>query len=163
NYQTSYLLAKYQEYAAFADFTYRFTDQFDVQVGGRESHITAGTGPNNRVGVYYGATGIHAPELIDTASPFTYLLKPRYKLSPDFMLYARLASAFRSGMPNNTPVPNAPVGSAPDKTYNYEVGLKGDLLDHQLVVDASVYYINWKDIQLTIKDPTTGVNYLANG
>jgi len=31
----------YQEYAVFSDFTFRVTDQFDVQLGGRESHSRA--------------------------------------------------------------------------------------------------------------------------
>ena len=30
----------YQEYAAFSDLTFHFNDKFDVQVGGRESHIS---------------------------------------------------------------------------------------------------------------------------
>src|SRR5262249_50709089 len=31
---------RFREYAGFADLTYHFSDRFDVQVGGRESHMT---------------------------------------------------------------------------------------------------------------------------
>jgi outer membrane receptor protein involved in Fe transport len=141
--------ATYKEYAAFTDFTFHITDHFDVQLGGRESHnrqtfsqqlLSSLTGPTLFSEVL---------EQTTSANAFTYLLTPRLKLSPNLMVYARLASGYRAGGPNaNSNVVGAPAEFAPDKTLNYEIGIKGDLFERLLSFDASVYYIDWKDIQL---------------
>jgi outer membrane receptor protein involved in Fe transport len=89
-----------------------------------------------------------------SANVFTYLLTPQLKLSPDVMVYARLASGYRPGGTNcaqsgctGTEV-GATVNYSPDKTDNYELGLKGDFLDHALSLDASAFYIDWTDMQV---------------
>jgi outer membrane receptor protein involved in Fe transport len=148
---------KFTEYAAFGDLTWKITDRFDIQFGGRESH--------NRQSFESIVTGPLAPVLLRSPSPVitpptrsegtfaTYLFTPRYKLSDDAMIYARLASGYRPGGPN----PNCPAISAlgvlceykADNARNYEVGFKADLFDRVASVDASVYYIDWDDIQIS--------------
>jgi iron complex outermembrane recepter protein len=154
----------FQEYAGFADLTYHFTDQFDVQVGGRESRITVAQLENVSSGPFVGPVPSITPEVASTADTFTYLVTPRFKLSPDLMLYARLASGYRPGGPQLTAViaQGAPPAYNPDKTKNYEIGLKGDFFDHTLTVDGSVYYIDWKQIQIQLETPE-GFAYDANG
>src|SRR6202034_2543206 len=49
----------------------------------------------------------------------------------------------------------------PDKTENYEIGVKGDTLEHRLSFDASVYYMDWRDIQLQVLNG--GFLYYTNG
>lgn len=152
----------YEEYAAFTDVTYKFTDRLDLQVGGREtqyrqSYSLVSTGPaaNNPPIV---------PERQLTADYFTYLLTPRFKVSPDFMVYTRFASGYRPGS-FNTGQPTLPLTYKPDTTMNYEVGAKGDFLDHALSIDMSVYYIDWKDIQILVIQPPPappGGDYFAN-
>jgi len=77
------------------------------------------------------------------------------------MVYLRLASGYRAGGPNQV-VPGVPPQYAPDKTKTYEVGAKGDAFEHLISFDASVYYIDWQDIQLSLVNPTTGQNYIGN-
>ena len=161
----------YTEYAGFADLTYHFTDRFDVQVGGRESEIkqvngSAGVTSGLFVPLFYGtASPLYvAPNPVAKNDAFTYLLTPRFKLSSDLMLYARLASGYRAGGSNGSnPLPPTPPQYGSDKTQNYEIGVKGDFLDHKLSVDASVYYIDWTGIQLTLVNHTDGINYTVNG
>jgi iron complex outermembrane recepter protein len=157
----------FSEYAAFTDFTYHFTDAFDVQVGARESHIDqtfneTDTGPF--VPLF---DGVPSPKVFprgDTSNnAFTYLFTPRLKLSPDLMIYARLASGYRAGGPNQSPGGVIPAQYNPDKTQNYEIGFKGDLLDHRLTIDTSLYYIDWTDIQVQLFDPQNGLYYFSNG
>ncbi len=50
------MLSSYREYAAFSDLTYRFTDQFDVQLGGRQSHFVIHTDLVLTEGPLYGGT-----------------------------------------------------------------------------------------------------------
>jgi len=79
-------------------------------------------------------------------------------------VYGRLASGYRPGGPNSPDriVEGAPSGFRPDKTQNYEIGAKGDFLDHTLTFDSSIYYIDWKSIQLQLLTPL-GLSYGANG
>jgi outer membrane receptor protein involved in Fe transport len=51
----------------------------------------------------------------------------------------------------------------PDKTKNYELGVKGDWPGHALSFEASVYYIDWKDIQVAYALPPSYFSYFANG
>lgn len=158
----------FQEYAAFADVTYHFNDRFDVQIGGRESHNRQ-TLNESIAGVYvpvfYG--GVPSPitfaEVDSSDSSTTYLLTPRFRISDDLMMYARLASGYRPGGPNYN-VPGIPLQYKADTTQNYEIGVKGTALDHTLSFDASLYYIDWKDIQLYLTDPAAGGStYYGNG
>jgi outer membrane receptor protein involved in Fe transport len=147
------------EYAGFTDLTFRITDQFDVQIGGRESEIRQ-TESEVETGSLVGGSSI-TPEVETKANAFTYLLTPRFRFSPQLMAYARLASGYRIGGPNpNITLLGLPQSFKPDKTQDYELGVKGDTLDHRLSFDASVYYIDWKDIQLY--GSTDGFGYYTN-
>jgi iron complex outermembrane recepter protein len=155
----------YTEYAAFGDVTYHVTDQFDIQIGGRESKIEQ-TADHLSIGPYVNivlqqTSPYTAPEERATSNTFTYLLTPRFKISPDLMVYARLASGYRPGGTNGISI-GVPPDYQPDKTKNYEVGAKGDFLDHTLSLDASVFYIDWKNIQLGLVNPATGFAYTGN-
>lgn len=160
----------YAEIAGFADLTWHVTDQFDVQFGGRESQIRqsyAETDSGPYVAAFEnpgGPTPLEFPEVVVRSNAFTYVVTPQYKFSPDLMLYARLASGFRPGGPNPTAsVFGLPVSFRPDKTQSYEIGIKGNVLDHKLSFDGSVYYIDWKDIQLSLVDQANGLSFYSNG
>lgn len=153
-----------KELAGFANLTVQLTDRLDVQVGGRYSKFQ-GHGSASDTGLLYNTFVNGAPvETFTVSGPdtsdnkFTYLVTPRFNITPDLMLYARLASGFRSGGSNLS-------GQTfkPDETRNYELGLKADFLERTLSIDASVYYIDWKDIQLYVNDPATFLNILSNG
>ncbi len=78
------------------------------------------------------------------------------------MIYARLASGYRAGGTNIFPGGVVPPKYEPDKTQNYELGLKGDFLGGTLSADLSLYYIDWKDIQLTLVSPAA-FTFTTNG
>ncbi len=158
----------YVEYAAFADLTLHVTDRFDVQLGGRQSYnrqtySEVDEGPFGPT--FFGVPDpVVIPEIRTEESSFTYLVTPRFKLSPNVMLYARFASGYRAGGPNSTGVLfDLPKHFEPDKTQNYEIGAKAELLGSLLSVDTSLYYIDWQDIQLNVFDPASSANYFING
>jgi iron complex outermembrane receptor protein len=159
----------FEEYAAFLNLTYHVTDKFDVQIGGRESYDRETDFAVTEIGpytpyIYSEPSPYVAPTVESNGNAFTYLLTPRYRVSSDLMVYARLASGYRPGGPNGFGLvaQGAPPSFAPDKTQNYEVGLKGDFFDHLLSVDTSIYYIDWKNIQIQLLTPTQYA-YSANG
>ena len=148
---------EYSGYAAFTDLTWRITDKFDVQVGGRESYDRQRTEEVDS-GVFLPALFGITSEYQDNGAvhssdnAFTYVLTPRLHLSDEIMVYARVASGFRAGGTNSATPPqfHIPNSYSPDRTENYEIGLKGSWLDGRLFVDASLFDIEWKKIQLTV-------------
>jgi iron complex outermembrane receptor protein len=153
----------YKEYAGFADLTVHLTDRFDVQLGGRESKIEQ-TNSAVTTGPLFGGATIVTPETDSQSSAFTYLVTPRFKVSQDVMVYARLASGYRPGGPNSNYVAlGVPSHYDPDTTHNYDLGAKADVLDGTLSIDASLYYIDWNHIQVTLEIPAKAASYLANG
>lgn len=150
NLYTFDLDATFEEYAAFGDVTYHFTDQFEVTAGLRYSSNEQ-TFRTTRSGVL-GATPIGPRESSDSAT--TYLLTASYHMTPRATVYARAASAYRPG--STQPVANAaaPAEYGPDTLWNYEVGVKGDWFDGLIGADIAVYRVDWSDIQL---------NSLVNG
>ena len=150
---------EFAEYAAFADLTARFTDRFDVQVGARFSKNRQTL--HHREWTVFGGFLGRDPQAEDDA--VTYLFTPRFKLSPDHMIYGRIATGYRPGGPNAVCNDvDVPCAYRPDETINYEVGAKGDLLGRTYSYDVSVYRIDWKDLQVSEIDASGTFNYNAN-
>lgn len=151
---------EFSEYAGFTDVTVRFTDRFDAQVGARWSSNKQDL--RHRQWTFDRPAGLFTdPTSKDHA--LTYLLTPRYKLSPDHMFYARLATGYRPGGPNAVcNDARVPCQYRSDKTKNYEIGAKGDLYGRFLSYDLSLYHIDWRDIQLTQVAPDATYNYNTN-
>ncbi len=155
---------KYTEYAIFTDLTWKLTDRFDVQAGVRRSRIEQDLAAL--------ATGTSAAACTTSpcfltvdarAEPTTYLLTPSFRVAPDFLLYARVASGYRAGGINSICLRvSVQCQYEPDKTRNYEIGLKRDFLDRKLSIDASIYHIDWQNIQLSLVSPEA-LGYQANG
>ncbi|HWE47912.1 MAG TPA: TonB-dependent receptor [Caulobacteraceae bacterium] len=136
----------YTEYAAFADVDYFLSDTFDVQLGGRYS--------SNHQSFHEVGTGILAGpgEDFGTRSSqgvFTYSADARWKVSPGTMLYARVATGFVPGGPNDV-IPGSPFPSSysSSTTTNYEAGVKSQFLDGKLSTELSAFDVEWGNIQL---------------
>ena len=152
----------YEELAAFANLTVHFTDRFDVQFGGRQSRNEEEQETFIQSGPRIGATPLVADPVHSRSDTFTYLVTPRLKVSSDLMVYLRFASGYRPGGPNTADA-RLPAQYGPDQTRNYEAGLKGDFLAHALSIDASVYYIDWKNIQLQRFLEGANLSFTSNG
>ena len=157
--------ALYKEWAGFAQVTYHFNPQFDLGLGGRWSE--------NKQSADQSTTGLllnspPAPPTItsgdSTDTDVTYSIAPRWHVSQDTMVYGRIATGYRPGGPNVLP-PVVPPGIElhykSDKTTNYELGTRTDLLDRRLSIDVAAFLIDWKDIQLLEFISPYGFN--ANG
>lgn len=148
------LNSDYEEEAAFANLTYHFSPAFDVSVGGRYSH-------NEQNVTQFGTAGLPGQGNSDD-NVSTYSIAPRWHLNDSTMIYARIASGYRPGGPNVlSAFGTIPPTFGPDRATNYEIGFKSDLAPGLLRLDASVFYIDWKDIQLLVSDGVVAGN--ANG
>jgi iron complex outermembrane recepter protein len=158
--------ATFDEYAVFGGVTYHVTNRFDIQIGVRGSSNTlilkewAYIGPYTQLALGRASPAIN-PRQESSDHAFTYLFTPRFKIAPDFMVYARFASGYRPGG-SNAAGPGTPEFYDPDTTNTYEAGAKGAFFGHRLSVDASLYYIDWDDIQITTRHPSTGATFTSN-
>ena len=156
------------ESAVFTNVTFQLSDRFDVQLGGRGARMKQSSGPTNN----FNSNGVLtiSPQLrIEPDDVFTYLVTPRFKISPDTMAYARFASGYRSGSggtagPSDPCVQNNfPCQYGPDTTQNYEFGMKGSTPDRKLAFDLSLYWIDWKDIQIQVLHQPSNRTFNTNG
>jgi outer membrane receptor protein involved in Fe transport len=90
-----------------------------------------------------------------------------YHLAPTSLVYVQAAEGYRIGQPN--PVPEDPIShqaipasSSPDQLWNYELGEKSTFFNDRLLVNASIYYIDWSNIQLNELTTPSGINYIGN-
>jgi outer membrane receptor protein involved in Fe transport len=154
--------SSYREAAVFGNLTWHLGERFHIDLGGRysdnkqEAHqITDG--------ILAGGTRVELPVTESSEDVFTYSIAPRFEISDDASIYARVASGFRPGGPNVLP-PGAPASIASydsDSLTNYEIGLKAQTPDDVLAVELALFHIDWNDIQLLATDGT--FNYNANG
>lgn len=150
---------EYKESAIFTNFDYKFTDKFDLQIGGRYSRnkITDG----GFAGGLLSDTETTSDRMVGHDA--TYSFSPRYKFSENTTGYIRIASGYRAGGINSTFVTGVPHTYGSDSLVSYELGFKGDFLEHRLSIDNSVYYIDWSRIQLEQYDRVYGDTYYVNG
>jgi iron complex outermembrane recepter protein len=151
------LASVYRESAAFGNVTYAWSPALDVTAGLRQSWI-AQRFTQSTAGVLLPPGALSARSSQDKT---LYMLTARYHLDADSIAYARTATGYRPGGPNVS-IPDVTATFKSDTLVNYELGYKTRAFDNRLDLAADVFYIDWKDIQLS-GTSATGLNYLTNG
>jgi outer membrane receptor protein involved in Fe transport len=168
---------KRSEYAFYGEASYQLTEAWSFTVGGR----------------YYKydlklASAATFPPFPETGPQFTFnpagqkddgflgKLNTSYRFSPDTLAYGTISQGYRGGSSNAlTPCP-VPLPAdtfvcgqpnellyTPDKTTNYELGLKTQWLERRLTLNSAVFYIDWKDVQLGSSTEVGAVGITVNG
>jgi outer membrane receptor protein involved in Fe transport len=169
------------QYAAFGDVTYALTDQLKADVGIRFNHYDYLF--SSCIGGWGSALGAATPsctgDITQSANSFTPRVNLSYTFSPDLMVYGNVAEGFRPGggnaiYPTTGPVWGAafaamhytgdkwPSTYSPDSVWSYEIGEKARLFDRRLTVNASIYYENWRHIQLEAYPDDWALNINGN-
>ena len=156
-----------KQYAGFGDLTYALTDELKVDVGARVNHYDyrfssciSGWGSG------YGAATPSCSGLIALSSTsFNPKFNLTYTFNLDMMAYVTVSTGFRPGGGDAVyPTTGAAWGPAfqqqgytgtkwptkydPDRVISYELGEKSRFFDRRLTVNASLYYEDWRHIQL---------------
>jgi outer membrane receptor protein involved in Fe transport len=161
NLVTAQLPSLYQEYAVFGDLTYHLTDKFDVTGGVRYAHSNQAF-EQIATGLVVGSQ----PKAYAHDGVVTYLANARYHFDRDVTAYARFATGYRPGGPNFKAIDPAtgqllaPTTFKSDTLNSYELGFKAQTADRSFSIDASVYYIDWKNIQ--VATAANGISVEAN-
>jgi len=153
--------SSYTEVAGFGSLTYRIADPFDLTAGLRwlanRQYVDQDTLPN-----FFSAASNSITRTAET--PRNYSFGARYHPLSDTMLYVRVASGYRPGIPNQIVpgYPQIPLEAHSDTMVNYEIGVKSELLNHKATLEFDLFRINWSDIQLPVPTPDYKIDYIIN-
>jgi iron complex outermembrane recepter protein len=152
----------YEEVAGFGNLTFYLTDSLDVTGGIRYAHnkqVISGTSSGLLLG--FVSSG-YVSRFNDSVA--TYLGTLRYRPTKDLSFFLRAASGYRPGGPQ-TQIGILPPGAQTevraDTVWNYEAGFRGNFLDGAVDLGASVYRIDWTDVQLNTL--VGGITLQGNG
>ena len=161
---------KYRETALFGEVGYRITAPWTVTVGARVFNYR----DNVRTKIVDYAGGFVDNDVTAEGGEngkSYYKVNSAYQFTDNLLGYATVSQGFRRGGTNGFRNVGTRVLSdeakayKPDSTTNYELGLKGYLLDRALYLEAGVYRIDWKDTQTYRSQLISGfpVNGTVNG
>ena len=93
---------------------------------------------------------------------FTPRIAVNYDLSQRITSYLQYATGYRAGYSNSPRAIEAgfPGEVDPETVENWELGLKGQLLGGRLSFASALFYMNYKDLQLTLVEGDPGSNPL---
>jgi iron complex outermembrane recepter protein len=141
-----------KEAAAFGEATYHFTDQWRLTFGGRYYHETFFTETSEGVpGTPYSSVAGN-----QTGNGFSPKGSITFEPTSNFLLYGLVSRGFRMGGVNLlTPLPgfSTPTTYKSDSLINYELGVRTSWLDKTLLLDTTLFYIDWSDIQIRLNRP----------
>ncbi|TPH16477.1 TonB-dependent receptor [Litorilituus lipolyticus] len=152
-------------WAIFGSVDYDVTDDFSVTVGLRysddEKEFTAELidhpfipGPDG---------GNFTQSVNPSDSHVSWDISSNYKITPDMNWYARIANSFRAPSVQGRVLYDQNVSVADSETItSYETGIKSDILDGSGRLNASVYYFNMDNQQLTAVGGNANSNTLLN-
>jgi iron complex outermembrane recepter protein len=167
NWFDAYSPTTLKQYAGFGDVTYALTDALKVDIGARVNHYDYHF--SSCISGWGSANGAATPSCSVLIALSSTSFNPKFNLaytsSPDLMTYATVSSGFRPGGGNAAyPTTGAAWGGAfqqqnytsgkwpstyePDRVLSYELGEKARFFDRRLTVNASIYYEDWRHVQL---------------
>ncbi|MDZ7877086.1 MAG: TonB-dependent receptor [Saprospiraceae bacterium] len=142
--------------AFFGQASYELSSKLDITIGTRYDTENRELTQNSSF-EKDGITTLTAPDttISKTFTAFTPKVILNYKVNENSILYASYAKGFRVGGFNFNSTTNPTYN--PEKSDNYEVGIKNNLWNNKLKVNLTAFYFQQKDQQVTTtKD---GVNY----
>ena len=162
--------------AAFADFTYDFSDQLSLSVGGRytwdersakilrQNYFGGGSPTFGGAGIPAGAPGTNFRGK-QTFTKFTPRASLSFKPNPDTQFYVSFSQGFKGGgfdprgAGANAPDLNGDgtksdaeiaqfLSFRPEKVNSYEIGYKAALFDRRFTVALAAFRMDYTDVQI---------------
>ena len=168
-----------KQLAVFGELNFKITPTLKATLGLRYSKVDY-TGTLSETGPFLG-TSI-AGESSASEKPVTPKVSLSWQPNRDNMLYATAAKGFRPGGVNPavgtfcdpslqqfglpidpvTGLRQVPQQFNSDNLWSYEIGGKNSFLDHRLQINASLFYIDWNNIQQNVYLAACGEQFTAN-
>lgn len=141
-----------ESYAIFGEFEWHFTEALSGIAGARYTHDSKDFSYANH-GLVSGAPKpgyqLGRTRASDSWSDVSPRFGLKYQASDDVLLYATIAKGYKAGSYSARP------GSAyfavrsydPEELWAYELGVKSDLVDRRLRLNAAAFFYDYKDLQ----------------
>ena len=144
-------------WAAYGQGTWDFSERWRLTAGLRYSLDDKDGG--DRTFVQWVGDGYISREASDDWDSLDWRLGLDYSLAGGQMLYASLATGYRSGGFNfMKPTNSTDVDQVdPEDLLSLELGYKGALLDNRMQLSAAAYYYDYRDLQVIRQDVVNGV------
>ena len=156
-----------EEQALFGDMTFHLTESLDLIAGGRftrsqvERELASnGIRPTTDFSMgafHFFQTWANYPRPVATAdsdfSDFAPRFGARFQVTDEVNVYAMVSKGYKPGgnsVGNNTNADGEPAFSTKydnETLWNYELGLKSELLEGRLRLNAAVFHLEWDDLQ----------------
>jgi len=164
--------------AIYGNITYSILSDLKASAGLRVArsgytYFDASDGP-------WGAAEYLAYSGSEKETPVTPRFSLTYQYDPNQMVYVTVAKGYRIGganepVPVNTAIPDSCAGNLAalglkqvppsfnsDSLWNYEAGAKGKYFNNKLELQASIFWIDWSNIQESVYLPTCSYDYIYN-
>ncbi len=139
-----------ENFGLFSHLNYAFTDSLNLIGGIRYD--------SDNISLNKNTFGLKGDKSFSNISPKIAL---EYKVIPSVMTYASIAKGYKSGGYYALPTGIYPNTYDNETLWSYEGGVKSELFDKKLLLNASIFYIDMKDKQImTSPDPMT--TYISN-
>lgn len=167
-----YISVRYEELtekALFGEIGYQITDKWDIVLGARYYDYSLDTLSDQDTPLYntvfFGAgpddinLELNPTTLDDSGTLFKF--NTSYRFNDDVLGYFTISEGYRFGAANGIAACDVPITSPapcalpdefqyfPDKTTNFELGMRSRWADGRLTLNGALYYIDWQDPQLT--------------
>jgi len=151
--------------AAFGQVIIPFLEYYELTLGGRYQGIKKAIDS----GYYYlpvGTTGTpsYALDEDNTWDAFLPKIALSYKINNDLNSYFSITKGYLAGGYNYYASSGTIEQNKFDaqKSTNYELGIRGDLLDNNLYLSAAIFYMDIKDLHVYSHDSSTNTTHTSN-
>lgn len=148
------------ETAIFGEGSLRLADSLKLTVGGRAfwtrlRSVTTSSGP--LVGADTVQNGASREDGFNPKASISW------QFDPDNMVYALVSRGFRFGGPNVSSATDTSIPSqfGSDSLTNYEIGTRLAFADRRLLIDGTLFWVDWDDIQFSQR-AASGLVFTAN-
>jgi outer membrane receptor protein involved in Fe transport len=157
----------FKDKAVFGELTWNVSDTFRLVGGIRYFDIDTENNTFMGVGLYESFSINETVYFEDSDSDTLFKFNASWDVNENNMLYGTFSQGYRRGGTNAVPLSGVFAESpawlryGPDSTDNYEIGIKGTGDDS--FYNVSLFYVNWKDIQLNTATTYWGFYAAQNG
>jgi len=97
----------------------------------------------------------------DSWTDFSPMLSAQFRASDNLMYFGTISTGYKSGgFAGSQGVASAATNPVnPEDVINYELGFKGDFADNTLRINASIFYMDYTDLQVVRFGPVPGSEF----
>ena len=150
-----------EDKAVFGEIDIKLSDRLSLLAGGRWYEV-------DRFISYFvekpeGYPNAASPDRNMTDDGFIPKIGLQYDLTDDIMVWGVYSEGYRVGGANRSRgIPTVPTFYDSDIVENMELGIKSSFNDDTIQVNATVYEMSWKGMQMEFTDPSFSIDHDPN-